>query len=176
MMSSPYYCPPAGATMGAAGPTLDGGGYVGPVNPQGVPANQAMPPAAMPTPATPGTVPLTVPPGFPPMTPGTLPPAAPGTPPGAMLAPVQQPGGPRYVTPQGVPLMPVPNQAPLTGLGNNGFPLVKKNGEPTIFNAPGTTPPQASQAVNPVQPAGSAEPASNPDTAKEGKPWTVLPK
>ena len=151
MMSSPYYCPPGTPTAGVQNSALDGSyagtTVVGPV----VPVPQPVP----------GGVPLTMPPRAYPTDPQPIPP-------GATLIP----NGPRYVTPQGVPLVPVPNAAPLSGLGTNGFPLVKKTGEPTIFNAPGTTPPAPNS--NPVQPAGATEPT--PDAAKEGKPWTVFPR
>ena len=153
MMATPYYCPPG--TAGSPNVVLDGS-YAGPY----------APPAAAPNPL-PGGVPLAMPPRAYPTDPQPLPP-------GATLTPT----APRYVTPQGVPLTPVANARPLTALGSNGFPLLKKTGEPTIFNAPGTTPPPPSSPANPVQPVGSTEPAPDtaPNTAKEGKPWTVFPR
>ena len=160
MMSSPYYCPPATPIGGAQNPALDGS-YAGPAvvgpYPLAAPGQGGGQPG----------VPLVMPRAYP-TDPSPLPPGATLT-----LPPV---GGPRYVTPQGVPLVPVPGAVPVSGLGNNGFPLVKKTGEPTVFNAPGTTPPPPGSTANPVQPVGSAEPAPAPNTAKEGKPWNVFPR
>jgi type II secretory pathway component GspD/PulD (secretin) len=105
-----------------------------------------------------------------------------GVPPGTVMQspPTGQPtvmpnNLPTGAIPNGVPMNPVPPpsgpimfnlQRPPISTPSNGFPLVKRNGEPTLYNAPGTTPG--------VQPAVATTPPVAP--TQEGKPWDVFGK